>query len=72
MDSDNESPIEQRAREIAELRGERAVLAGILVDCAAVIKTIEPESTEEAENLDGLLRAIAYAIDPYRHKGPLL
>lgn len=54
------------------LAGENAVLLGLLTDCAAVIKTIEDENSDEAENLNDLLSAIGRAIEPSRHKGALL
>ena len=54
------------------LAGENAVLLGLLTDCAAVIKTIEGEDSDEAEKLHDLLAAIDRAIDPSRHKGALL
>jgi hypothetical protein len=54
------------------LKVENAVLMGLLVDARAVIKTIEPDCSDEAEKLSDLLRAIHYAIEPYRHKGALL
>jgi len=54
------------------LAGENAVLIGLLTDCAAVIKTIEGEDSDEAEKLRDLLAAIDRAIDPSRHKVALL
>lgn len=54
------------------LAGENAVLLGLLTDCAAIIKTIEGEDSDEAEKLNDLLSAIDRAIDPSRHKGALL
>jgi len=47
-------------------------LIGLLTDCAAVIKTIEGEDSDEAEKLRDLLAAIDRAIDPSRHKVALL
>lgn len=47
-------------------------ILGLLTDCAAIIKTIEGEDSDEAEKLNDLLSAIDRAIDPSRHKGALL
>jgi len=52
--------------------GERAVLLGLLTDCAAVLRTIDPEDTDEALKLGDLLRAIDRAQAPSRHQGSLL
>lgn len=54
------------------LAGENAVLLGLLTDCAAIIKTIAGEDSDEAEKLNDLLSAIDRALDPSRHKGALL
>ena len=54
------------------LAGENAVLLGLLTDCAAVIKTIEGDGSDEAEKLRDLLAAIDRAQNPSRHKGALL
>lgn len=63
---------EEAAQEIEQLRGENAVLLGLLTDCAAVLRTIDPDDSDEAENLADLLGAIDGAIEPSRHKGALL
>lgn len=52
--------------------GERAVLLGLLTDCAAVLRTIDPDDSDEAEKLTDLLGAIDRAIEPSRHQGALL
>lgn len=52
-------------RDAEHLRSESVTLAGILRDCDAVLATIEPESTAEADSMADLRRAIAYALDPY-------
>jgi hypothetical protein len=41
-------------------------------DCAAVLRTIDPDDSDEAEKLADLLGAIDGAIEPSRHKGALL
>ncbi len=58
--------------ECVDQKGERAVLAGLLRDCAAVLRTIDPDDSDEAERLADLLGAIDGAIEPSRHKGALL
>ena len=63
---------EEAAQEIERLRGENAVLLGLLADCAAVLRTIEGEDIDEAEKLRDLLGAIDSAQEPRRHKGALL
>lgn len=63
---------EEAAQEIERLRGESAVLLGLLTDCAAVLRTIDGEDTDEAEKLRDLLSAIDRAQAPHRHKGALL
>jgi hypothetical protein len=63
---------EEAAQEIERLRGENAVLLGLLTDCAAVVRTIDADDSDEAEKLDELLGAIDRAQEPHRHKGALL
>lgn len=58
--------------EIHTLRGESAVLLGLLTDCASVLRTIDPDNSDEAERLADLLRHIDRAQSPSRHKGALL
>lgn len=59
-------------RELEQLRGENAVLAGILSDCDNVLATIIADDLDEAEKIGDLRRAIAYALDPYKREGTLL
>ena len=54
------------------IEGEQAVLLGLLTDCAAVLRTVEPDDNDEAEKLHDLLVAIQKAQEPSRHIGPLL
>lgn len=58
--------------EVKEISGGAGVYMGLLVDCIAVLHTIEPESDYEAEKLRDLLDAIDRALEPTRHKGALL
>ncbi len=51
---------------------EHAVLLGLLTDCAAVLRTIDPDDSDEAERLADLLDAIDRAQAPSRHQGALL
>lgn len=51
---------------------EHAVLLCLLTDCAAVLRTIDPDDSDEAEKLADLLSAIDRAIEPSRHQGALL
>jgi hypothetical protein len=61
-----------RAPTIEELRGENAVLAGLLRDCDEVLATIEADDGDEAEKVRDLRMALAYALDPYKREGALL
>jgi len=63
---------EEAAHEIERLRGENAVLLGLLSDCTAVLRTIEGEDSDEAEKLRDLLTSIDRAHAPHRHQGALL
>ncbi len=63
---------EEAAQEIEHLRGENAVLLGLLTDCNAVLRTIEGEDCDEAEKLNRLRSAIDRAHEPHRNKGALL
>ena len=56
----------------ADQKGERAVLAGLLRDCDAVLATIDADDGDEAEKLSDLRMALAYALDPYKREGTLL
>lgn len=58
--------------ECADQNGERAVLAGLLRDCDAVLATIEADDIDEAEKVRELRVALAYALDPYKREGTLL
>ena len=58
--------LQQRKPTIEELRGENAVLAGLLRDCDAVLATIEADDGDEAEKVSDLRMALAYALDPYK------
>ena len=58
--------------EVREISGGVGVLMGILVDCAAVLRTIDPDDSDEVERLRDLLDAIDRALEPSRHKGELL
>ena len=57
---------------VMDLKGENAVLAGLLRDCDAVLATIEADDGEEAQKLGDLRMAVAYALDPYKREGTLL
>ena len=57
---------------VTALEGERGVLLGLLTDCAAVLRTIDPDDSDDAEKLADLLGAIDRAQAPSRHKGALL
>lgn len=50
----------------------RRVLLGLLTGCAAVLRTIDPDDSDEAEKLADLLAAIDRAQAPSRHQGALL
>ena len=63
---------EEAAQEIEKLRGENAVLLGLLGDAAGVIRSIDPEDSDEAEKLRELLAAIDRVQAPERHQGALL
>ena len=58
--------------DILELASTNAVLINLLHECQMVLKTIEPERSDERVNFDLLLGAIDRAIDPSRHRGSLL
>lgn len=58
-------------RDAEHLRSESVTLAGILRDCDAVLATIDPDSTAEADSMADLRLAIAYALDPYGNTGNL-
>lgn len=58
--------------DLLHMDGERAVLLGLLTDCAAVLRTIDPDDSDEAGKLTDLLAAIDRAQAPDRHQGALL
>ena len=68
----DDARLDEADAEIANLRGQAVVLLGLLIDCAAVLRTIDPDDSDEAEKLADLLEAIDRAIEPDRHKGALL
>ena len=47
-----------------ELASVNAVLLSLLADCAAVLRTIEPDDRDEADNLHALLGRIERAMNP--------
>lgn len=57
--------------ECVDQKGERAMLAGLLRDCDAVLATIEADDGDEAERLENLCAAVALALQP-KHEGALL
>ena len=54
---------------IAELRGQRAVMADLLDEAAAVLATIDSESTDEAQRLALLLDQMQDAVRLVRMDG---
>jgi hypothetical protein len=48
---------------VTALREERRVPLGLLIMCAGVIRTIDPESSEESELLQQLLADVDNVID---------
>lgn len=60
--------IERQDELIANLKGESSVLASILRDAFEVIKTIEPENSDEEERLWQLRYMIEMAISPYSRR----
>lgn len=67
MDHDSDIP-KQAADAIENLLGEASVLADILRDAYAVIKTIEGENSDEEERLWQLRYMIEMALSPYSGK----
>ena len=63
--------VAELGRDARARQSEQATLAGILRDCDAVLSTIEPENTDEADSLGDLRRAIAYATCPYEDDNAL-
>jgi len=58
--------------EVREISGGAGVYMSLLMDCIAVLHTIDPDDSDEAEKLRDLLDAIDRALEPTRHKGALL
>src|SRR5574343_1095774 len=63
-----EEVIEQQETDIANLKGENNILASILRDAFEVIKTIEPENSDEEERLWQLRYMIEMAISAYSRR----
>jgi len=63
--------LDEAEAELADLRGQAVVLRRLLADALAVLRTIEPEDTNETEQLEILCTAVARALQPQR-KGALL
>jgi hypothetical protein len=57
--------------EIVELRGQAVVLRRLLSDALAVLRTIEPDDSDESYRLESLCAAVAMALQPKRN-GTLL
>ena len=67
----DDSRLDEADAEIAELRGQAVVLRWLLADALAVLRTIEPDDTDEAERLERLCAAVALTLQPKR-EGTLL
>lgn len=67
----DDARLDEADAEIAELRGQAVVLRRLLADALAVLRTIEPDDTDEAERLENLCAAAALALQPKR-EGALL
>ena len=63
-----EEVIKRQEIDVVHLKGENNVLASILRDAFEVIKTIEPENTDEEERLFQLRYMIEMAISPYSRR----
>ena len=63
--------LDEADAEIADLRGQAVVLRRLLAEALAVLRTIEPDDTDEAERLESLCAAMALALQPKR-EGTLL
>lgn len=63
-----EEVIKRQEIDVVHLKGENNVLASILRDAFEVIKTIEPENTDEEERLWQLRYMIEMAISPYSRR----
>lgn len=53
-------------------RGDAGVLLGLLTDCAAVLRTIDPEDSDEDGKLRDILDAIDKAQSLHRYYGALI
>lgn len=58
----DDARLDEADAEIAELRGQAVVLRSLLADSLAVMLTIEPEDTDDAERLESLCDAVALAL----------
>ena len=67
----DDARLDEADAEIAALRGQAVVLRRLLADALAVLRTIEPDDTDEAERLESLCAAVALALQPNR-EGTLL
>lgn len=67
----DDARLDEADAEIAALRGEAVVLRRLLADALAVMRTVEPDDTDEAERLESLCAAVALALQPKR-EGALL
>ena len=67
----DDARLDEADAEIADLRGQAVVLRRLLADALAVLRTIEPDDTDEAERLESLCAAMALAVQPKR-EGTLL
>jgi hypothetical protein len=67
----DDARLDEADAEIAELRGQATVLRRLLADALAVMRTVEPDDTDEAERLESLCAAVAMALQPKR-EGALL
>lgn len=47
------------------------MLRRLLADCMSVLRSIEPDDTDEAERLENLCAAVALDLQP-KHEGALL
>jgi hypothetical protein len=65
--TDAATALEAMVTSSADMKGENVVLLGLLTDCAAVLRTIDPDDSDEAEKLAELLGAIDRAQAPTRH-----
>lgn len=64
--------LDEAQADAARFNGENAVLLGLLTECNSVLRTIDPDDCDEAENLADLRHAIYCAQATGQHKGALL